>query len=79
MTLPTILRCRENLAATGAYTDPHTHASNNSSTVTCIRCRGTRLPSRCLAMKGGTYATMPLPSNDKKDAHTDTHTDGRDS
>jgi hypothetical protein len=40
--------------------------------------QGTRLPFRCLAMKGGIHFTEPLPSNDRRDTHTDTETNGRD-
>jgi hypothetical protein len=29
-------------------------------------------------MKGGIHFTEPLPSNDRRDIHTDTQTDGRD-
>jgi hypothetical protein len=32
---------------------------------------GTCLQSRCLAQKGGIHITEPLPSNDKRDTHTD--------
>jgi hypothetical protein len=32
------------------------------------------LPSRCLAPNAGIYFTQPLPSNDRKDKHTDTQT-----
>jgi hypothetical protein len=37
---------------------------------TCLR-------SRCLATKGGLYFTEPLPSNDRRDTHTDTQNDRR--
>jgi hypothetical protein len=33
---------------------------------------GTCLPSRCLAMKVDKHFTEPLPSNDRRDTHTDT-------
>jgi hypothetical protein len=48
---------------------PHKNdASNNSSIV----AEGTRLPSRCLATKGGIHFTEPLPSNDRRiHRHTD--------
>jgi hypothetical protein len=39
-------------------------ASNNSSIVACIRC-------------SGNVFTEPLPSNEMRDTHTDTQTDGR--
>jgi hypothetical protein len=39
---------------------------------------GTCLPSRCLALKGGLKLTEPLPSNDRRDTHIDTRTEGRD-
>jgi hypothetical protein len=38
----------------------------------------TYFPSRCLAIKNGTHFTKPSPSNDRRDRHTDTETDGRD-
>jgi hypothetical protein len=41
------------------------------ATVTC-------LPSRCLAPNGGIHLTDPLSSTDRRDAHADTQTDGRD-
>jgi hypothetical protein len=42
------------LATTGGYTDPLTHASNNSYIVACIRCRGN-------------VFTKMLPSNERRD------------
>jgi hypothetical protein len=39
---------------------------------------GKCLPSRCLAMEGGINFTETLPSNDRRDKHTDAQTDGRD-
>jgi hypothetical protein len=39
---------------------------------------GTSSPGRCLSMKEVIYFTEPLPSNDRRDTHTDTQTDGRD-
>jgi hypothetical protein len=52
--------------------------SNNSSTVALFVATGTCLPSRCLAKKGRIHFTERLPSNDRRDTHTDTQTDGRD-
>jgi hypothetical protein len=37
---------------------------------------GTCSLSHCLATKGGIQFTKPLPSNDRRDTHTDTQTDG---
>jgi hypothetical protein len=39
---------------------------------------GTCIPNHCLAPKGGTHLTEQLPSNDRRDTHRDTQTDGRD-
>jgi hypothetical protein len=39
---------------------------------------GTRLLSRCLAMKGRIHSTNPLPRNDGRDIYTDAESDGRD-
>jgi hypothetical protein len=53
-------------------------APNNSSIVTCVFITAVKfLPSRYLAMIGG-YFTEPLPSNDKEDTQTHTHTQQRD-
>jgi hypothetical protein len=52
------------LVIIGGYTNPQTHASNNSSIVACIRCRGN-------------VFTESLTSNDRRDTHTDTKTDRR--
>jgi hypothetical protein len=38
---------------------------------------GKCLSSRFLAMKGGIQFAEPLPSNDRRDTHTDTQTDGK--
>jgi hypothetical protein len=53
------------LTTTEGYTDPQTHASNNSSIVACILCRGK-------------VFTEPFPSTDRRDTHRDTQPDGRD-
>jgi hypothetical protein len=66
------------LATIGGYIDPQTHSSNNCCIVARIRCRGNMLSSRCLATKEGIHFTEPLPSNDRRDTHTDTQTDERD-
>jgi hypothetical protein len=51
-------------------------ASNNFIVV--FVAVGRCLQSRCLAMKGGMLFTEPLASNDRRDTHADTQTDGRD-
>jgi hypothetical protein len=81
-TTPPILRCRGNVftgllpRTIGGYTDrptdsplithgPHRKWCVQQFFYCCIRCRGS-------------VFTEPLPSNDKRDTHTDTQTDGRD-
>jgi hypothetical protein len=52
-------------------------ASNNSSTVSCIRCAGMCLPSRYLVKERGIHFTEPLSSNDRRDTRADTQTDAQ--
>jgi hypothetical protein len=52
--------------------------SKNYSTFSVFVAAGTFLPNSCLATEGEIHFTEPLRSNDTRDTHTDTQTDGRD-
>jgi hypothetical protein len=54
---------RRCLVTIWGYIDPQIHASNNSFIVSCIYCRGS-------------VFTEPLPSNDRRDTHTDINMEG---
>jgi hypothetical protein len=83
---PTILRCRGNvftelLSSSDRGIHRQTHRHTRPIIILLLRvfiAAGTFLPRRCLSMKGGIHFTEPLPSNHRKDTHTDTQTDGRD-
>jgi hypothetical protein len=67
------------LATIGGYTDRARHRCPTILLLLLVFfAAGTCLPSRCLATKGGMHFTEPLPSNNRRDRHTDTHINGRD-
>jgi hypothetical protein len=85
-TPPAILRCRGNVFTEFLHNnDRRIHRQTYRHThrpILLLRifvAEGTSLPSRCLSIKGGIHFIYPLPSNDRRDTHTDTQTDGRDS
>jgi hypothetical protein len=85
-TPPTILPCSGNvltelLPSNDRMIHRQTHRHTRPTTLLLLRvyvATGTFSPSRCLAMKGGIQFTESFPSNDRRDTHTDTQTDGRD-
>jgi hypothetical protein len=85
-TPPTILRRHRNVFIeflpsndTGIHRQTHRHTLRTIFLLLRVSvAAGTYLKDRCLSMKGGIYFTEPLSSNDGRDSHTDTQTDGRD-
>jgi hypothetical protein len=65
------------LITKGRCTDIHTRPTILLLLRVCVAA-GTCLSSCCLAMKCGIHFTEPLPSNGRRDTHTDTRTDGSD-
>jgi hypothetical protein len=58
--------------------DAQTQASNNKILLGVFFTLITCIPSHCLATKRGINFIGPLPSNNRRDTHTDTQTDGRE-
>jgi hypothetical protein len=63
--------------------DRRTHRRTDTSPTVLLLLRvffaaGRCLQSRLLETKGGIHVTKPLPSNNRRDKHGDTQTNGRD-
>jgi hypothetical protein len=67
------------LATIWGYTDSQAQAPTILLLLLVFIVARTCLPSGRLAIKGGIHFTKPLPESDRRDIHTDTQVDRRDS
>jgi hypothetical protein len=82
LTSPTILRCCGN-AFIELVSNNYGGIYRHTRTTILLLLRvffaaGTCLPNRCLPTEGGIHFTEAFCSNDRRDTHTDTQTDGKE-